>query len=49
MQIQKFECVLKDTIRIKKKELILIVYSFTPSDMIFENGFDAQSDFGKFL
>ena len=31
MQIQKIECVLKDTIRIKKKEIILIVYSFTPS------------------
>ena len=27
----------------KKKEVILILYSFTPSDM----NFDAESDFGK--
>ena len=34
-------------IRIKKKESILILYSFTPSDINFKTIFNAQSDFGK--
>ena len=32
-QIQMIEYGLNDAIRIKKKQVILIIYSFTPSDM----------------
>ena len=35
-----------DTIRIKKKEVILILYTFWYE---FTNDFDAQNDFGKFF
>ena len=36
MQIQTTNYSLYDVIRMKKKEFIMILLSFTPSDMIFE-------------
>ena len=45
-QIQTIECGLNDTKRITKNQVTLILYSSTPSDMIFKH-FGAQSDFGK--
>ena len=40
-QIQTIEYGLNDTIRITKNEVILMLYTFTPSD------FNAQNDFDK--
>ena len=50
MQIQTIEYDLNVTIRIKKKEVILILHSVTLSLWYdFSNDLDSQIDFGKFL
>ena len=46
MQIQTIKYGLNDAKRIKKKQVTLILYSFTPSDE-FSKVFVAQSDYGK--
>ena len=48
MQILIIEYGLNDTIQIKKKELTLIFYSYTPSNVNFQ-GLDAHIDFEKKL
>ena len=44
---QTIEYCLDDMIQSKKKEVDLIFYSFTPSDLNFKTIYDAQSDLGK--
>ena len=48
-QIQTIKSCLNDTKRIKKKQVTLMLYSFTPSDMNFLNDFDAKVILVKFL
>ena len=38
---------LNDTKRIKKKQITLILYSFTPSDLNFQTILMPKSDYGK--